>query len=170
MERLVREALRTSDGDEALAPRSTGPSSSSTASGPSSTRWCAVSAESAPAGSSPRSSGSRPACPSRSHLELAEVTVSPEVASALWFVCSESLANAVKHARRGAIRVALVEVEGIVRLSVEDDGRGGADTGGSGLVGLADRVAALGGRLDVRSPAGGGTRVVAELPLGRAPG
>jgi signal transduction histidine kinase len=98
-------------------------------------------------------------------LELADVTVSPEVASVLWFVCSESLANAVRHAHARAIRVALAEQDGIVRLDVEDDGRGGADPGGSGLVGLTDRVATLGGRLTVVSPPGGGTRIVAELPL-----
>ena len=102
-------------------------------------------------------------------LELADVTVSPEVASALWFVCSESLANAVKHAEARTIRVALAPANGIVRLSVEDDGRGGANAGGSGLVGLADRVAALGGRLAVVSPPGGGTQVVAELPLPERP-
>ncbi len=56
-------------------------------------------------------------------LELADVTVSPEVASALWFVCSESLANAVKHADARSIRVALGRADGIVRLGVEDDGR-----------------------------------------------
>jgi signal transduction histidine kinase len=102
-------------------------------------------------------------------LELADVTVSPEVASALWFVCSESLANAVKHADARSIRVALAPANGNVRISVEDDGRGGANPGGSGLVGLADRVAALGGRLAVVSPTGGGTQVVAELPLPERP-
>jgi signal transduction histidine kinase len=100
-------------------------------------------------------------------LELADVTVSAEVASALWFVCSESLANAVKHADARSIRVALAPADGIVRLSVEDDGRGGANPDGSGLVGLGDRVAALGGRIVVVSPPGGGTRVVAELPVQR---
>jgi signal transduction histidine kinase len=102
-------------------------------------------------------------------LELGDVSVSPEVASALWFVCSESLANAVKHAQARSIRVVLAEQDGIVRLDVGDDGRGGADADGSGLVGLADRVAALGGRLAVVSPPGGGTRVVAELPQPERP-
>ena len=62
------------------------------------------------------------------------------------------------------MRVGLAGLDGAVRLSVEDDGRGGANARGSGLVGLADRVAALGGRLFVESPPGGGTRIVAELP------
>ena len=98
-------------------------------------------------------------------LELADVEATPEVASALWFVCSESLANAVKHGDARAIRIVLAEQDGTLRLAVEDDGRGGADPGGSGLVGLADRVAALHGRLQITSHPGGGTRVVAELPL-----
>ena len=97
-------------------------------------------------------------------LDLAEVDVSPEAASALWFVCSESLANVVKHADARSISVKLERAPGVVRLSVQDDGRGGADASGAGLVGLADRVTALGGRLSVMSPAGGGTQVVAELP------
>ncbi len=104
--------------------------------------------------------------PLEAHVDLEETKVSPEVASALWFVCSESLANVVKHAQAGHVRVALRGSDGSVRLTVEDDGRGGADPRGSGLVGLADRVAALGGRLVVSSPEGEGTRVVADLPLG----
>jgi signal transduction histidine kinase len=104
--------------------------------------------------------------PVRSELELAEVAVPSEVASTLWFVCSESLANTVKHARAGSVRVALAAENGLVRLTVEDDGRGGADPGGPGIAGLTDRVAALGGRLLVSSPNGAGTRVVAELPVG----
>jgi signal transduction histidine kinase len=98
-------------------------------------------------------------------LELSDVQVSPEVASALWFVCSEGLANAIKHADAQSLAVALAADDGLVRLSVEDDGCGGANPRGAGLVGLADRVVTLGGRLAITSPPGGGTRVVAELPL-----
>jgi signal transduction histidine kinase len=98
-------------------------------------------------------------------LELNRVAVTSEVSAALWFVCSESLANAVKHAEARVVRVKMDGNDGVVRLVVEDDGRGGADPHGSGLVGLADRVSALGGRLTVASPPGGGTRLVAELPL-----
>ena len=97
-------------------------------------------------------------------LDVGDVDVSPETAAALWFVCSESLANAVKHADARSISVRLEHVGGVIRLTVQDDGRGGADPSGPGLLGLADRVAALGGRLAVVSPAGDGTRVVAELP------
>jgi signal transduction histidine kinase len=89
------------------------------------------------------------------------------VAAAAYFVAAEALANVAKYAN--ASTAALVaETDGDhLRVEITDDGRGGADpTAGSGLRGLADRAAALGGRLDVRSPAGGGTVVVARLPLG----
>jgi signal transduction histidine kinase len=99
------------------------------------------------------------------NLELEDVAVAAEVSAALWFVCSESLANTVKHADARSVRVRLAERDGTVRLVVEDDGCGGANPEGSGLLGLADRVSALGGRLLVSSPPGEGTRVVAELPL-----
>jgi signal transduction histidine kinase len=98
-------------------------------------------------------------------LDLADVVLAREAASALWFACAESLANAVKHSGARSVKVALVARDGTVRLSVADDGRGGADVRGSGLVGLADRLAALGGRLEVESPPSGGTNVVAELKL-----
>ena len=82
------------------------------------------------------------------------------------FVVSEALANAAKHA--GADRVAIdVRADGSgLCVQVADDGRGGADPAGSGLRGLADRVAAVGGELSVHSPRGGGTRVIATVPCG----
>ena len=83
---------------------------------------------------------------------------------ALWFVCSESLANAAKHAAPDSVVITLGSAGDAARLEVRDDGRGGADPGGSGLAGLADRVAAVGGRLSVDSPPGAGTRVVALVP------
>jgi hypothetical protein len=55
--------------------------------------------------------------------------------------------------------------DGMLRVTVRDDGIGGADPGGHGLVGIADRMMALGGRLEIESPAGGGTLLTAELPL-----
>jgi signal transduction histidine kinase len=86
-----------------------------------------------------------------------------EVAS--FYLVSESLANIGKHARATAARVEVTKSEGVVVVEVVDDGVGGADTElGSGLRGLADRVEALGGRLRVWSPKGGGTRLRAELP------
>lgn len=81
-----------------------------------------------------------------------------------YFLVSEALANAVKHARATRVAVEVRETGGGLRVEVADDGAGGADPGGSGLRGLADRVATLGGELTVRSPRGGGTRVVGTVP------
>jgi signal transduction histidine kinase len=82
-----------------------------------------------------------------------------------YFVVCEALANAAKHAEASSVTVAAMRLDGRLRVEVADDGRGGADVeGGSGLRGLADRVAALGGTFQLTSPPGGGTRVVAEIP------
>jgi len=85
---------------------------------------------------------------------------------AAYYVVSEALANAAKHARASQVAVSLVPGEGRLLLSIGDDGVGGADPArGSGLVGLADRVEALGGSIRVRSRPGAGTHITAELPL-----
>jgi signal transduction histidine kinase len=82
----------------------------------------------------------------------------------------ESLANVAKYAPAAHVRIQVTEAGQRLRVRVTDDGPGGADPGrGSGLRGLADRVEALGGRLSVRSPAGRGTTVEAQLPLTRTP-
>jgi signal transduction histidine kinase len=82
-----------------------------------------------------------------------------------YFVVAEALTNVAKHARAGrAIVTALIE-DGTVQVRVRDDGVGGARPDGSGLIGLEDRLAALGGELRVESPAGGGTLVKAAIPL-----
>jgi signal transduction histidine kinase len=85
---------------------------------------------------------------------------------AAYYVVAESLTNAAKHAQASEVEV-IAETEGPnVRLSIRDDGIGGADSGkGSGLTGLADRVEALGGRLQVSSPIGNGTSVLAIIPF-----
>ena len=89
----------------------------------------------------------------------------PDVATAAWYVSSEALANAAKHAPGSRVRLVARRTDGGVRVAVEDDGAGGAALrSGGGLAGLRDRVGAHGGRLEVESPAGGGTRVAAELP------
>jgi signal transduction histidine kinase len=91
-----------------------------------------------------------------------------QVEVAAYYVVSESLANIAKHAHatRASVEATETAARGLV-AEIVDDGIGGADTErGSGLRGLADRVEALGGRLKVWSPAGGGTRVRAELPCG----
>ena len=82
-----------------------------------------------------------------------------------YFVVSEALANCQRHANATAVRVSAGRSGDRLVVTVADDGVGGADAGsGSGLTGLQDRVAALGGRLTVTSPPGGGTTVTAEIP------
>jgi signal transduction histidine kinase len=81
-------------------------------------------------------------------------------------VVAEALTNTVKHAYATVIDVQAAVTDGVLRVDVRDDGRGGADpTGGSGLVGLTDRVEALGGRLTFNSPPGAGTALQLVLPL-----
>jgi signal transduction histidine kinase len=88
------------------------------------------------------------------------------VESAAYFVVSEALTNVAKYAQATEATVAVRRVNGRVTVDVTDDGVGGADAaGGSGLRGLADRLAALDGRLELDSPAGRGTRLHAEIPV-----
>jgi signal transduction histidine kinase len=89
------------------------------------------------------------------------------VESAAYFVVSEALTNVAKYARATQATVAVRRENGHVVVDVTDDGVGGADAAqGSGLRGLADRVAALDGTLSLESPAGHGTHVRAEIPFG----
>jgi PAS domain S-box-containing protein len=88
------------------------------------------------------------------------------VEAAAYYVVSEALANVTKYAQASAVEVTVERMNGMAVVEVSDDGVGGADPlRGSGLRGLADRVAALSGQLDVESPPGAGTRVRAEIPL-----
>jgi K+-sensing histidine kinase KdpD len=83
-----------------------------------------------------------------------------------YYVVSEALTNAVKHAQASAISVAVEASDGVLRISVKDDGVGGADfSRGTGLAGLKDRVEALGGRILLESLPAAGTTLRAELPL-----
>jgi signal transduction histidine kinase len=85
---------------------------------------------------------------------------------AAYYVVSEALTNTTKHARATWARVALQQSDAVLQLSIRDDGIGGADPArGSGLIGLRDRVQALGGAIEVSSPAGDGTAILVELPL-----
>jgi signal transduction histidine kinase len=87
------------------------------------------------------------------------------VESATYFVVSEVLANAIKHARASHAKICVVRDNAQLSIEVSDDGVGGADpASGSGLRGLIDRVSALGGRLQVDSRPGAGTTVRAEIP------
>jgi signal transduction histidine kinase len=93
----------------------------------------------------------------------------PAVESAAYFVVMEALTNVAKYASATAAEVTVERHDGHVVIDVADDGVGGADPGaGSGLMGLADRVAALGGRLVVESPPGRGTVVRAQMPARRS--
>jgi signal transduction histidine kinase len=99
-------------------------------------------------------------------LDVTTDTRVPEaIEVAAYFVASEALANASKHAQASRIAVSLAPRDGSLLLSIRDDGVGGADPArGSGLVGLADRVEALGGSINVQSRPGDGTQITAELP------
>jgi PAS domain S-box-containing protein len=89
---------------------------------------------------------------------------------AAYFITSEAVANATKHANASRIDVSLAQRNGSLLLSIRDDGVGGADrTRGSGLVGLTDRVDALGGTIDIESTPGAGTSLVVVLPLDAEP-
>jgi signal transduction histidine kinase len=83
-----------------------------------------------------------------------------------YYIASEALANAAKHAGATAVTISARRCDGGLEVEVGDDGVGGANPDGSGLRGLADRVAALDGHLWVDSPTGRGTRITAELPCG----
>ena len=89
---------------------------------------------------------------------------SASVEATAYFIVSEALANVAKHADASAAVVSLEETEDRLRVEITDNGRGGADPGGAGLRGLADRAAAVDGTFSVVSPPGGGTRIVTELP------
>jgi signal transduction histidine kinase len=92
----------------------------------------------------------------------------PEQAEvAAYFVVSEALANVAKHAQASVVRVRVAVQEGVLQVSIHDDGAGGADPSrGSGLIGLADRVEASGGTISISSHPGQGTRITADLPAG----
>ncbi|MEU4639356.1 sensor domain-containing protein [Micromonospora sp. NPDC023814] len=90
----------------------------------------------------------------------------PAVESTAYFVVAEALTNVAKHSRATECHVTVARRDGRLEVGVGDDGQGGAHLAkGHGLVGIADRVRAAGGRLDVVSPVGGPTEIRAELPL-----
>ena len=101
--------------------------------------------------------------PATAHVDVT-VKPAPAVETAAWFVVSEALANAAKHSEASHVSVWLTRQADTLRVEVVDDGRGGADAAGAGLRGLAQRVAALDGTLEVYSPRGGPTVVQASLP------
>jgi signal transduction histidine kinase len=111
----------------------------------------------------------RSAVPVRLHLDI-EGRLPEPIELAAYYVVAEALTNAVKHAHATGIDVQATSGDGALRVAIRDDGRGGADpTDGSGLVGLTDRVEALGGRLTLTSPPGAGTAMQVVLPLTAPP-
>jgi signal transduction histidine kinase len=99
-------------------------------------------------------------------LDVRAPRLPERVEVATYYVVAETLTNAAKHAQASLVHVDVEAIDGVVRVSVRDDGAGGADPArGSGLIGLKDRVEALGGTISVQSPVGAGTSVHVELPL-----
>jgi signal transduction histidine kinase len=108
----------------------------------------------------------RSTIPVRLHVNVAGRLPS-DIEATAYYVVSEALTNAARHSGASVVVVDVASVEGGLRVEVADDGRGGARAGtGSGLQGLADRLAALGAGLHVDSPSGGGTRISAVVPCG----
>jgi signal transduction histidine kinase len=102
-------------------------------------------------------------------LELRYQRRLPEhIEVAAYYVVSEALTNAAKHAHASVVTIDVAEQDAILTLSIRDDGVGGADPSrGTGLMGLADRIEALGGRLKFVSPVRGGTSLSIEIPVER---
>jgi PAS domain S-box-containing protein len=98
-------------------------------------------------------------------LDVSSEPLPPDIEASAYFIVAEALTNVVKHAHatRATVRAAIDD--GVLALEVRDDGVGGADPDGHGLVGIADRVAALSGRLRIESAGRSGTVVAARLPL-----
>ena len=97
-------------------------------------------------------------------IDVTAERLSGAVEAAAYFTIAEALTNVLKHAGAQHAAVTARVREGVLHLSVRDDGVGGADPTGSGIIGLSDRVAALGGTLNVDSPPGSGTIVTASIP------
>jgi signal transduction histidine kinase len=100
-------------------------------------------------------------------LDLAvDKRLGDQVEVGAFYVVSEALTNAAKHSQASQVEVSVQARDGVLELTIEDDGVGGADPArGSGLTGLADRVAALGGTLAIASPPERGTSLRIELPV-----
>lgn len=97
-------------------------------------------------------------------LDLPAERFSRVVEASAYFVVAEALTNVLKHSQAQQATVRASVDDGMLNIEVRDDGIGGANPAGNGLVGIDDRVSALGGRLWIESAAGGGTVVSARLP------
>jgi signal transduction histidine kinase len=116
-----------------------------------------------------RAGAARSSMPIELDLQIDGLALPRATEAAAYYVCSEAVTNAVKHAQAAQVWLSVAIVGGLLVVEVRDDGVGGAcvecDTDSSGLGGLKDRVEALGGKLDVDSPPGGGTTLVARFPV-----
>ena len=119
-------------------------------------------------------SGLRPALRTLARRSTVPVSLDVQLAGRLaepveitaYYAVSEALANTAKHAHASAAEVDVAADQGMLRVRIRDDGRGGADfSRGSGLTGLKDRVEAFGGQISLRSPPGAGTALEIILPL-----
>ncbi len=99
-------------------------------------------------------------------IDVATTRLPPHIEEALWYVACEAVANAVKHSHSDNIRIELHVDDSTATLICVDDGVGSADPNGHGLRGIADRTEAVGGRVKITSPAGGGTIIEAVAPCG----
>jgi signal transduction histidine kinase len=99
------------------------------------------------------------------HADVPGTRLPPEIEASAYFIVAEALTNVVKHAGASRADVTVALDDGRLQLDVRDDGGGDADPRGHGLLGIKDRVAALGGRLRIESPPGAGTRLSVELPV-----
>jgi len=98
-------------------------------------------------------------------VDLPAERIPAEIEANAYFIVAEALTNVVKHSNAGRAEVTASVEDAMLRIEVRDNGTGGADPDGHGLVGMRDRVTTLGGRLEIQSPASGGTIVAATLPL-----
>jgi PAS domain S-box-containing protein len=99
-------------------------------------------------------------------VEVPDARFAAPVEAAAYFAVAEALTNAARYSEAGSVEVRAAQQDGKLRIMVTDDGRGGADLLGSGLGGIADRLAAVDGTLSVRSPAGRGTVMRVDIPTG----
>jgi signal transduction histidine kinase len=98
-------------------------------------------------------------------VDVPDERLPAEIEASAYFIVAEALTNVVKHSQARSADVTACVHDGLLHLEIRDDGIGGADPNGNGLVGMDDRVTALGGRLNIESPAGDGTLVAATVPL-----
>jgi signal transduction histidine kinase len=106
--------------------------------------------------------------PVRVEIDVSVGRLPAPIEATAYFVVAEALTNVAKHAAAGHAEVVARIENGTLRVEVRDDGVGGASPAGTGLVGLADRLAVFDGRLEVDSPPGAGTRLTATMPLPRS--